>query len=374
MDFNIELTEFPSAVHANIYFWARGVMPLSRTIDAVTDPAMRQSCVALHGFVTDMLSDMYDHPNAWHLPVMKLEEFFGNRPALDMKREFPDKFKKVFAQASHTASQYDHLLFWIGYAGTVRGDAVVVSAERLRDIAKRVSTSVSPIKLDKRMQALGRVGFTMEILPAGKGSFLSQKYPGMFPALCALAAKPNFEGYDFRNINGEHEPAFDDCFLRLMTEQRERAGDLHDYALERKARASLNANWGVDYHYKGKHIMKIGTGDDLGCFLDVKVIVKDRKDGLSVVDKYLEKETPHFREQARRHLTGCDANLCIMCSTYTSGQYVTVLGKRHQMCGTGVIGCAWRNPAQADMAAIKRLIDIRGAIIDEAHAAKKAKG
>ena len=77
MDFSIELTEFPSAMHSVIYSKGRGIMPLSRTLDAVSDSALRDSCVALHGFMTDMLSDMYDSPEAYHLPVMKFEEFLG---------------------------------------------------------------------------------------------------------------------------------------------------------------------------------------------------------------------------------------------------------------------------------------------------------
>jgi len=69
MDFNTELSQFPSAVHSLVYFSARGIMPLSRTLDAVNDPALRESCVALHGFVIDMLSDMYGNPEAYHLPM-----------------------------------------------------------------------------------------------------------------------------------------------------------------------------------------------------------------------------------------------------------------------------------------------------------------
>ena len=58
MGYNAELTEFPSAVHSNIYFRARGIMPLSHILNAVTDPALRESCAALHAFVTDMIPGM----------------------------------------------------------------------------------------------------------------------------------------------------------------------------------------------------------------------------------------------------------------------------------------------------------------------------
>ena len=45
MDFAQELTVFPSAVHKSIYFDARGLTPLARSLPGVADPALRSNVV-----------------------------------------------------------------------------------------------------------------------------------------------------------------------------------------------------------------------------------------------------------------------------------------------------------------------------------------
>jgi len=373
MDFNIELTEFPSAVHSVIYASGRGIMPLSRTLETVTDPAMRESCVALHGFVTDMLSDMYDNPEAYHLPVMKIEEFLGGKNIHEMKREFKVKIKKLDEQVRHVTYRYMDLLWRIGEEGKIENGSIVVSAERPQVIDKRVKM------LDKRLESLSRIGLIMETLPTGEYRFISKNYPGMFPALNAIPGD-NFQSLDFRGIGSPYKPTHDDYFYALITRQRELAYELHEFAMKYKMRTSLNANKGVVYHYKSKHVMTIWTGCDFkrldsNCdrSLCVGVIGKDKTDALTVIDEYLGKETQDLREQALKRMSGCDANQCLMCSGYGTGWYETVMGKRHQMCGEGRIFFDWHKPEEADMAMIKRLIEIRCEIIDEAQAAKKAK-
>ena len=91
MNFNIELTEFPSAVHRCIYAAARGITPLERSLSFVTDSEMRSSCAAFHGFIIDMLSDMYDHPEAYDLPVGELEKFCDGKKIIGMKQKYPSK-------------------------------------------------------------------------------------------------------------------------------------------------------------------------------------------------------------------------------------------------------------------------------------------
>lgn len=370
MNFNIELTEFPSEIHTAIYSKGRGIMPLSRTLNVVSDPDLKKSCVSFHGFVTDMLSDMYDHPEAYHLPVMKLEKFLDGRDINEVKHELPRKVKSIYAQVRHAAITYIALLSRIGSGGKIEDDAIVVSAEGLQYINKRVSSSTSPITLDKRLEGLSRVGFIMEALPTSEYRFTSKNYPDMFLAMQSLPWD-NFEMLDFRNINSKYKPTYDDFFYPLITEQRERTYELHNFAMERKMRTSTNANWGVIYHYKSKQVMIIGTGDDVKRFLSVNVVGKDKTETPMIIDTHLGKESLNFQKRALGHMSGCDANRCLMCSSYSSGYYVTVLGKRHQMCGENKISYDWYEPEEADMAMIKRLIEIRCEIIDEAKATKK---
>ena len=359
-------------MHSNIYTYARRILPLSRTLDAVQDPAMRKSCAALHGFVMDMLSDMYDNPEAYHLPVMKWEELLGGKTLDAVKRDYPKKIKAVHSRTTHVASQYMGFLWWVGQKGRIENDAFLISAEDLQSVSKKFSSNTSPIKLEKRLEALNRTGLMTEFLPTNEYLFVSKNYPDMFPALHALPHE-NLSMLDFRSISGKYKPTHDDYFYSMITEQRERAYELHGYAIERKMRVSLNANWGVLYHYKSKHVMTIRTNDDVKRFVGVSVIGKDRTDPHTVIDEYLVKEPKDLQEQAQRRMSGCDTSQCIMCSTYCSGKYVTVLGKQHQICGEGSIFYDWREPMAADMGRIKRLIDIRCEYIEKMRAEKKAK-
>lgn len=369
MDFNVELTEFPSAVHSAIYTKGRGLMPLSRTLDAVVDSVMRESCVALHGFMLDMLSDMYEHPEAYHLPIMEWENFLGGKPMVVVRNEFPKKIKAVEARTRHAAYMYMDVLWRIGDGGQIEGNDFVVSEEELKVISKRANATTSPIPLDKRLEALSRVGFIMEVLPENKYRFISKNYPSIFLALNALS-HDDFCMLEFRGINSKYKPTHDDFFYPLITGQRELAYELHDFAMERKLRPSTNANWGVVYQYKSKQVMTIRTGSDIDCSLYVGVVAKDKKEDHMVIDNHLGKEPKGFQEQALGLMSGCDANRCLMCSTYSSGNFVTVLGKRHQVCGEGIIRYEWYIPTTADMNMIKRLIEIRCESIDEAKKAK----
>ncbi len=373
MDFNIELTEFPSTLHSHIYSYGRGILPLSRTLDAVEDPALRESCAALHGFVTDMLSDMYDHPEAYHLPVMLLEDFCGGKTLKEVKRQFPVEIKKVFSQISNAVVGYMGLLCAIGYNGKVEGDTIVLPEVFFKDTGKRNAN---------RLEALNRVGFMRGNTSENNYCFISEKHSTMFPALHALADKPdgcrrfdfhNFTALDFRNIENTYKPTYDDYFYPLSAKQRERAYELHNFALEHNMRPNTDSFWNVSYHYKSKLVMRIGTDYDFGRFSDVRVIGKDRADTHTVIDKHLEKESQDFKKQALQHMTGCDTCQTSHCSTHSSGNYITVLGKQHQMCGGNIIGYDWREPADTDMAMIKRLIEIRCEHIDEVKEAKKAK-
>lgn len=367
MNLNIELTEFPSVLHSHIYSKWRGIMPLSYAIDSVKDPSLRKSCLTLHGFIEAMLSDMYDNPELYHFPMMKLEEFYGEKLLVEMKRQFPKEFKKILSQTGNAVPSYFNLLCKIGVNGILKGNDFVVSEESLKEIKKQSKSSTSPVSFEKRMEALKRVGFVMEVLDSGEVCFTSKKHIEIFPALQALADKHNFSMLDFRNIDSKYNPTYEDYFISLIDGQRELAYELHNFTKDYKMRVSLNANWGVNYHYKSKHVMCIGTGNDFERLLSVTVIGKERSDDHTIIDRSLAKETQDFKEQVFKHLTGCDANQCLNCSTYSSGNYVTVLGKRHQMCGGGIIGYAWRVPALSDIEMVKRLIKIRCEIINESH-------
>jgi hypothetical protein len=212
--------------------------------------------------------------------------------------------------------------------------------------------------LEKRLKALSRVGLITQALPFGEYLFSAKNHPDMFTAVRALPWD-NFGMLDFRYTSGTHKLTYEDYFISLFDQSRERAYQLHNFAVERKLRTSLNANGGVVYQYKSKQVMTIETYCEINRTLSVGVVAKDKNDSPAVIDHYLEKEPQEIREQALRHISGCDTGQCMKCSTFASGVFVTILGTRHQICGTGMVRYFWHEPTAEDMAVIKRLIDLR---------------
>ncbi|MDR0324673.1 MAG: hypothetical protein LBI19_01085 [Oscillospiraceae bacterium] len=199
MDFSVELTEFPSAVHKCIYSSARGLTPLERSLVNVADPDIRSSCIAFHGFVRDMLSDMYDHPEIYGLPVGMLEDFCGKITVNGMKQRSPSKAKTILSQTRNSCF-YIEFLYILGEIGTVSGNTLIVSEEDMELLERKSRPAISPIPLDKRLAALARVGLSCD----GR-RFASERHSDMFPAMSALAkqcaGKRGFEGFAFRTLD-----------------------------------------------------------------------------------------------------------------------------------------------------------------------------
>jgi hypothetical protein len=334
MDFNIDITDFPSEAHKKLYQNARrkrALVPFSRTIDDI--PAeLRVPCLALHGFIMEMYSDMYDNPDCYQ-------------------------------------SDCSGFLLSIGKKGKMEEGGFTVPAEKLQG-----KTAKDLKEMGKRLDALrclSRVGFTFETLPNGDYRFTSEKYPELFPALKLLDnGEHSFSLLRIHNIENGYKPSHEDYFFLYGEEQRALAYEIHNYAEEKKVRITFNKNGGIIYHYKSKMLMKYGTKRGLS----VTVTLKDKADPVAVVEQALLKEQSGFTAEVLPHMHGCA--ICPNkhgsgCSTGTSGKYIAVLGKRHEMCNTEIIGFDWHKPVAADLPAIKRLIDIRCALIEEAKAAKK---
>ena len=365
MDFNIELSKYPSAVHKCIYSAARGLVPLEVALPSIADPEMKKSCEDLHGFVTAMYSDMYDNAAEYKLPVMELENFCGGRTVNGAKQKYPAKTKKILSQTRNSDNGYMVTLYMLGKLGMPEGGALVVADSDYKLMEKRVASPVSPIALGARLAALSRIG----LICGEGGRFISERYPKMFPALCGLAGKSikesgfnffMFNTLDFRNLGAKHKPGLQDYFRPLPSAGRDAAYALHDFAVANKLAPSINTFWKVDYKYKGAQVMCIGSEFENERILDIRIICTYNWDDPALINGRLEKEPPEFQREILRRVWRCDA-----CSTSHLGRFVTVLGKRQRVCGGGVIGFRWHNPSVSEMENIKRIIQLRCDIIDE---------
>ncbi len=361
MDFARGLTEFPSTVHRNIYCAARQLTPLGRSLGGMEDGPLKASCAAYHAFMLDMLSDMYENPEAYGLPVMELENFLGGRKLNGVKRQQPAKTEKIRSQTHNAVNGYQVLLCMLGREGDLRGDALWLTAEAMDAIAKRTSGPSSPIPLETRLHALAHVGLIQE-----GGGFVSTRHPGMFAGMCALAASSEkmasfgyfaFQNLDFRNIGAKYSPTYEDYTNPLVAERRGIADEIDACVRTRKAKPACNTFWKVDYKYKGTQVLCLGTeGGDL----DIRITGTYGWDDPALINDRLAQESPEFQKYILRHLWGCTG-----CSTTHLGAFTTVLGHKRRVCMSGGIGFRWKNPSHEDMDAIERCLEFRCRIIDE---------
>jgi len=336
MDFNIDLSEFPSEAHKKTYIKARrkrAIVPFSRTLDDI-DPELRNSCLAMHGFIMEMYSDMYQNMSCYQ-------------------------------------GDCSSFLKSIGRKGTLKDDGFVVPAEKLQGNSKKDMAALA--KNLEALSCLKRVGFTFELLPTNEYLFTCKAYPEMFPALKLLDnSTHSFSLLHIHNIENGYKPSCEDFFHLYSEKERALAYEIHNFAAEHKVRITFNKNGGIVYHYKSKMLLKYSTSRGLG----IGITIKDKSDPYTIVEGKLSNEPQNFQHNAMKHMHGCatcENSKGNGCSSESSGKYINVLGKRHEMCNTEIISFAWHSPTVEDVTIIKRLIEIRREIIEEAQAAKKAK-
>lgn len=362
MNFEAELAVFPSEIHKNIYCYARQITPLENSLADIDDNEMKASCEDFHAFVMDMLSDMYDNPSEYSLPIGELESFLNGKKVNGMKRKYPSKTKKLISQMRNAVGQYMVLLSKLAYMGELCGDILIVPQEELEKLERTIVTTACPVSFEKRLAALSRLGFVR----TEKG-FASLKYPKMFSSMCALAQKAKgsmsgFAGYlfgklDFRNLTKSYKPTHLDYFRPLTEKMQNIAFELHNIAKEYGCKDTINTFLKVEYKYKGVQVMTIDTDDNRIILRVTEVYGWDDKE---LFNSRLAKEPIDLQKYAIRHLWRCTG-----CSTSHLGQFIEVAGHRARVCGGGQIGFLWYNPTVDDIDNIRFFIKTRCDIINE---------
>ncbi|HML47482.1 MAG TPA: hypothetical protein PKE04_12125 [Clostridia bacterium] len=366
MDFSIERTDFPSAIHRKIYCAARQLTPLSLSLEGIADPPLRDACAAFHAFMLDLFSDLYDHPEAYGLPVLELDTFLEGRTANAAKRKNPSKAKKLIAQVQNSVTGYQHLLCLLGKLGTLEEDRLIVADASLAILAKQTSTSVSPIPLETRLTGLARVGLERE-----GNAFAAPRHPDMLRGLQALALsfdKLNsfgffaFQNLEFRNLSRPYKPTYEDYTRPLIASRRALADQVRQAAQDLGLSPQCNTFWKVDYKYKGMQALCLENHDG---DLVLRVTETYGWDDPSLINGRLAEESPDFQRYILRHVWGCTG-----CSTDHLGRFTTILGKKRRVCMGGGIGFRWINPNARDLEAVVRCMRFRCAIVRDLKAAK----
>lgn len=362
MEFKIELTEFPSEVHKRIYCEAREIIPLENSLADITDNEIKASCEDFYSFVMEMFSDMYDNPEEYSLPVYELENYLAGRKVNGVKRKYPSKTKNIISHAINAPGRYMATLANMVYMGKLKDDVLVLDEETLVEINRRVNTSISPITLDKRLEALARLG----LVHTDKG-FESVNHPKMFRVMDILLQKTKgkfsgfdyylFEKLDFRNLTKSYKPTYKDYILPLISERRDMAFKLHDLVKECGCRDVINTFLKIEYKYKGLQVATLDTSDNR---INLRVTEVYGTDDHELFNRRLAKENAEFQKYAQRHVWRCTG-----CATTHLGAFVEILGHWSRVCGGGQIGFLWNNPTEEDMDKIRFFINTRCDIIDE---------
>ncbi len=361
MDFSQEQTTFLTQVHQGIYTAARQLTPLSRSLPGVEDAALRASCEQYCRFVLAMLSDMYENPEAYALPVGDMEALLNGRRIGALKQKEPARTERIRSHTYNAVPGYQLLLCRLGMAGVPEGDALRVSAEDMASIGKKANASNSPIPLDKRLSGLARVGIIWD----GE-RFASARFPGMFPGMCALAKAAEktsafgyfaFQNCEFRNIAAPYKPTCQDYFAPLTNARREMAERIHALAIANKMNPQISTFWKTDYKHKSTQAMCIDTE---GGNLCVRITETYHWDDPALINDRLLREPPEFQRYMLRHVWGCTA-----CSSSHLGAFAVILGKRRRVCTGGGIGFRWTNPTEDDLPAICKCLALRCQIIQE---------
>lgn len=367
MIFDLERTTYPSQVHAQIAFAGKRLTPLDIALAGMEDPALRHSCEDLHAFLLGLLTDMYEQPGAYGLPVYALETFLNGRKENRVKREQPSKTKALIAQTRNAAESYIDLLFALGSMGEAAPDRLVLPAGAIEACFAKAKTTNSAIAAEMRRAGLARVGFIQE-----GDVIVCPGHSAMFTALVALARtagkgsgmpKFNRNNLEFRQLLGPYKPTYADYVRVLPANRRQQADRLDAAARALRIKPVINTFWKVDYKYKGAQVMCMDT---LSGSLDIRIIGTYYWDDPALINDRLAAEAPALQREVRKNMWFCTA-----CATSHLGRFVTVLGDRVRVCGGGAIAFRWHNPAEDSLPHMERCLALRCEIVDALRAAGK---
>ncbi len=366
MDFTKDIVDFPSEVHKVIYSGAREMTTPDRSLAGMTDAAMRASCEAYYAFLTALYSDMYEHPEAYHMPVRALETFLDGRKLNGVKQKYPSKTKALIALTRNCAERYLQTLCRMAYLGTLDGDRLTLASADLAAIDKAVNTSTSPVSLKQRLAAMARVGLLSEDAQAGARRFYCEHHPNLFPAMIALAQRTKgtcsgmhfylFTKAEFRNIPRAYKPTAEDYIAPLPGARRDVAAALHTLALSLGCRTDISTFLKINYKYKGAEVLLMDTKDGV---LNVRVTEVYAWDDRAFFMERLLAQPEALRRCADRHLWRCTA-----CSTSHVGQKIEFLGRHNRVCGGGLLGFVWQNPGMDELDDIAFFIQTRRDMLD----------
>lgn len=372
MPFVNKQKEFQTEVNKKIGLLINNVIPLSESLtDDFTikiGEEIAESCKDYYYFYTDMLRDMYDNPDEYYLNAGMYEYVLNGRKYYAVRRSEGDNSVKKCP----TDLQRSFFLFLIniGLHGELLDNSLSIKSSFFNKLVNQsVKNKAKDYLIKKpleRVYMLERVGLCIQYI----GDWVhitNNKYPKMFPVLCALAKNTTEESFlicPLKSITGDFKPDYT-CSTRIMSEEEK--GIINEIIEHINKQHKIKAEYGfgsISWNRKGKSLISLGYKEPAPFQSPIFTISimgiyswNDPSYYLSAIENVSEELKKYFVS----HLKYCQA-----CSPNgpCHNNFYTIFGKTKRLCG-GVCFIIDKNIQKNNLSYIKQIIDIRLKIAKE---------
>jgi hypothetical protein len=280
--FDLNQKKFPSTTHKSIWHAAVFMAPFCEVIPTqVTGrkaDELHEGEKNLYQFMTDLYSDMYDNPEAYHLPVGEYDIFMNgrNRESLTGK----DKLKEsLLRNKFQRAIQfYQKLLFEIGSTAEPEGGShnLVMDKSVLSEMIIKHNVRILRGEQERRAEALSNLGLQIA-QSESKMTISNKEYPKMLAALSVLCKAEtkkfvltNFLRCDFRGLTESFKPSFEDAVSILPDNFKRMAMEMDDFmrrvrcgmSVQPLKNTTLLSQWKLGYSLQGKTVYSFHSDTD----------------------------------------------------------------------------------------------------------------
>ena len=388
MQFDRNVTEFPTMLHRDLYMRALRLVPPDVSLAEIekTDPEMAASGREYYQFMLELLGDMYCNPELYGMTPGAYEDFAAGRKYGYIRlrvKETGDYYDLAGAQISSYLRFIQEIAL---HCSITDGQCYLTydDFEKVKDLKR-----VTPVKgqhllisIETVMRTLERSGLHYRDC-GDRIQVVSEKYPNLFLSASALAKaveetilhpvskklKYYFGEYidtlEFRLLQGIYYPDFEDHIRSLSDQNRELVKALDAMAKEMGLRPNYKEpKYGFEYKYKGKDVMIVWTDND-AWFTEPGSKQKNWKRHVfvrifgPVNSSYLENVENNgedFKEYFMKHL-----NLCSGCTPYhlaDTSAIRYIFGRKVRFCSAD-IGGNIHGISEGDLPYIKQYIELR---------------
>ena len=367
MTFNINQTEFPSAIHQAIWNAGRLIFPLNKSLPLIQDENVKEACIDLHNCVLDVYAEMYSNSEQYGLDTKEAESLLSGKSwsrAVLTARVKKDKTKQKALERIRSRIDLFHFL----YIRLIYENDILITDENAimpkENYKRNIKTYKANCGFDETqvLEIIKRFGFEFDFR-SDNFILVNKKHPNLFKAVLMLrniikvqknksknsiAVACNY--LDFRVLSEQkYDCTFEDALYSLDDENKKELFRLQKFILSLKLKQICRLN-SVEWFHKGKMLAKYYGARH---YLDVNQF-GDANDLFTIsYSKWLYNCQNHFEQKVKeRHNADqiemfCLKNIkrCRVCghsgciNSNSPGVPISLFGKTvHTCCGNANFG------------------------------------